>query len=268
MRALLRFPPPLLATSLATLLATCLAMAAASAASVPAEPIVLRTAAQDNNTLKYELQAKNKGICVDVIKAIEQVAPGLRFNGWTQPMSLPRIEAALAEQRLDAFCALLRTSAREAKFTFIEIPVYTVRHMVAVRASDNVSVKSIDDIRKLGPDGVVIVSKGTAHEVLLQSGLGGQVDASSRDTVVNLRKLLHKRGRFYYHTENALRRYIADEQLGGMIKLLPTVFKEEALYFVVSRTLAPAAVEQLRQALHTLSERGELQKIYATYKEE
>lgn len=245
-----------------------LAMALGAAPALAAAgPLLLRTAAQDNNTLKYELNAKHKGICVDVIKAIEQVAPGLRFSGWTQPMSLPRIEAALAEGQLDVFCALIRSSAREARFNFIDIPVYTVRHKIAVRADDKAAIKTLDDIRKLGADNLIIVSKGTAHESMLLGEPGLHVDASSRDTEVNLRKLLNKRGRFFYHTENELRRYIADEHLAGMVKLLPTVFKEEALYFATARTLAPAAAEQLRQALQTLTERGELQKIYANYKE-
>lgn len=252
----------------ARLAALCCAALACLAGPARAGPLVLRTAAQDNNTLKYELRARHKGICVDVIKALEHADPQLHFSGWTQPMSLPHIEAALAEGQLDAFCALIRTSARETRFGFIDIPVYTVRHKIAVRADDQVVVKSLDDIRKLGPDSVIIVSKGTAHEAMLQHEPGLHVDATSRDTDVNLRKLLHKRGRFFYHTENALRRYIADEQLKGMIRLLPTVFKEDALYFAVSPSLPPAAVEQLRQALRTLAERGELQKIYSGYKED
>ena len=255
-------PAMALACALAAALACCLPPTAMAA------PLVLRTAAQDNNALKYELNAKRKGICVDVIKAVEQVSPGLRLTGWTQPMSLPRIESALAEGQLDAFCALIRTKARAAKFTFIEVPVYTVRHRIAVRADDKVAIQSLDEIRKLGPGNVIIVSRGTAHESLLQDEAGLELDASSRDTEVNLRKLLNKRGRFFYHSESSLRRTIEDEHLAGMIRLLPTVFREEPLYFVASRKLAPAATERLRQALQTLAERGELQKIFASYKDQ
>lgn len=244
------------------------ALACGLPAPTAARPLLLRTAAQDNNTLKYELNGKRKGICVDVLKAVEQVSPGLRFTGWTQSWSLPRIEAALAEGQLDAFCAMIPTSEREAKFTFIEIPIYSVRHKIAVRADDKVAIKTLDEISKLGPDNVVIVSKGTAHESMLKDEPGLRLDASSRDTEVNLRKLLNKRGRFFYHTESTLRRTIADQQLTGMVKLLPTVFREEPLYFVVSRKLAPHAADQLRQALQTLAERGELQKIHAGYQDQ
>lgn len=262
--------PATLAAARATTRAAALA-AAMLACGLPvkaaAAPLLLRTAAQDNNTLKYELNGKRKGICMEVIKAVEQVSPGLRFTGWTQSWSLPRIESALAEGRLDTFCAMIPTSARAAKYTFIEIPIYSVRHKIAVRADDKVAIKSLEEIPKLGPDNMVIVSKGTAHETLLQDEPGLRLDASSRDTEVNLRKLLNKRGRFFYHTESTLRRTIAEQHMTGMVTLLPTVFREEALYFAVSRKLAPDAAERLRQALQILAERGDLQKIEAGYKE-
>ena len=243
------------------------AVLACALPAATAAPLLLRTAAQDNNTLKYELNTRRKGICVDVIKAIEQVAPGLRFTGWTQPMSLPRIESALAEGQLDVFCALIHTRARAARFAYIDVPVYTVRHKVAVRADDKVAVGTLDDIRRLGQDSVIIVARGTAYASLLEREPGLHLDASSRDPEVNLRKLLNRRGRFFYHSEGALRRTIADERLTGMVKLLPAVFKEEPLYFVVSRSLAPGAAAQLRQALHTLAAQGELQRIHDSYAE-
>lgn len=233
-----------------------------------AQPAPLRTAAQDNNTVKYNPKGDRKGLCVDVIRAIERVEPGLRFTGWDQPMSLPRIESALAEGRLDVFCALIRNAARDARFNFIEVPIYTVRHKIAVRADDPVNVRSLDDIRKLGHDNVVLVSKGTAHEELLRREHGLVLDASARDLDVNLRKLLHKRGRFFYHTENILLRYIEAENLGSQVRLLPTVFREDGMYFAVARTLPPATADLLRQALQQLAERGELKRIYTNYKED
>jgi ABC-type amino acid transport substrate-binding protein len=255
-----RLPTLLLATSLAWV----------PAMAAPAPPTApLRTAAQDNNSLKYDLQSPHKpGICVEVLRAVERQAPELRFEGWQQPMSLPRIEAALADGSLDAFCALLRNSAREARFDFIDIPVYTVRHRIAVRANDSVDVRSLADIRALPHDKLIIVSKGTAHEDLLRREGGLELDASSRDTDINLRKLLHRRGRFFYHTENALLHYIEQEGLQGKIRLLPPLFKEEGMYLVTARSLPAATAAKLKAALKVLHERGELQRIYESYKED
>ena len=248
-----------------------LAVLAAFACSLPAtaQGIVVRTAAQDNNTLKYDFQHPPKpGICVEVMRAMEALVPGLSFDGLDKPRSLARIENELAEGQIDVFCALIKTPARSARFQFIDVPVYTVRHKIAVRADDPVDIRSLDEIRKLGANGVIIVSRGTAHEDLLRAQTGLLLDASTRDTNVNLRKLLHQRGRFFYHTENALRHYIEAEGLDGKIRLLPTVFKEEGLYFAASRMLHPATAAQLKSALARLAERGQLQKIYASYRED
>ncbi|GAB2869132.1 hypothetical protein GCM10027277_42830 [Pseudoduganella ginsengisoli] len=236
--------------------------------ALPAAAATLRTAAQDNNTIKFNPKGERKGICVEVFQAIERLEPNLRFTGWEQPMSLPRVENALADSQLDVFCALIRTPAREAKFAFLDVPVYTVRHRLAVRANDDVQVRSLDDIRKLGPGNVVIVLKGTAHEESLRRYGGLSLDASSQNLDVNLRKLAHGRGRFLYHTENALLRYIDSEKLGSQVKLLPAVLKEDNLLFAVSRSLPAPTVDMLRSALQHLAERGELKKIYAAYKEE
>lgn len=233
-----------------------------------AQPLLLRTAAQDNNALKYDFRNPLKpGICVEVIRAIELLDPELRFSGWDTPMPLRRIEPMLAEGQLDAFCGLLRSSAREARFAFVEPPVYTVRHRIAVRADDAVNVQSFEDIRRLGAEGLVIAARSTAHEDWLRAKGGLLLDASSADTGVNLKKLVAKRGRFLYHTENALRRYIADEGLGDKVRLLPTIFKEEGLFFVVSNSLPPASTARLRTALEKLAKRGDLERIFAAYKE-
>lgn len=240
-----------------------LAPAMAAGATAP-----LRTAAQDNNLFKYNPHGQRQGLCVDVLLAIERIDPNLRFTGWDQPASLPRIESALADSQLDVFCGLIRTPGREAKFGFIGVPVYTVRHRIAVRADDNVQVRSLDDIGRLGPGNVVLVLKGTAHEELLRRHGGLELDASAQNLDVNLRKLVHRRGRFLYHTETALLRYIEAAKLSGQVKLLPAVLKEDQMLFAVSRSLPAATVNRLRNALQRLADRGELKKIYAGYKEE
>lgn len=247
--------------------ASCFLLLLGSPSATVAEP-ALRTAAQDNNTLKYDLKSPARpGICVEVLRAIEASDAELKFTGSDQPMSLRRIEYLLAEGQLDVFCALIRSPARESRMVFIEVPVYTVRHRIAVRAEDGVNVQTLDELRRLGPEVSVIVNKSTAHEDLLRSAGGLQIDASSPDTSVNLKKLVAQRGRFYYHTENALLRYIEDNGLESKVRLLPTVFKSEPLYLVCSPKLSGALRQRLHQALDKLARRGELERIYANYRE-
>lgn len=260
-----RLPPLALALAVASLACSVgLAIMPTAAAATP----VLRTAAQGNNTIKFNLNGERKGVCVDVFQAIERIDPGLRFSGWDQPMSLPRVETALADHQLDVFCGLIRTPARDAKFSFIDVPVYTVRHRIAVRMRDNIQVRNLDDIRKLGPGAVVMVLKGTAHEESLRRHGGLTLDASTQHLDVHLRKLVHGRGRFLYHTETALLRTIDMEKLGGQVKLLPVVLKEDNMLFAVSRGVPAATVDKLRHALQQMADRGELKKIHADYNEE
>lgn len=239
-----------------------------SACGLLAEPLHIRTVAQDNNVLKYDRSNASKpGMCVEVMQALERLDPGIRFSGWNKPMALPRIEQQLALNQVDAFCALIKTPDRETGFGFIEVPLYQAHHRIAVRADDAVQVSSLDDIRKLGADGVVIVGKGTSHEGLLRGHGGLLLEASSGSTDVNLRMLTGGRGRFLYHTENALLRYIEDGKLGGKVKLLPTVFKSEALLFAVAPAWPQASRDRLAAALAKLAQRGDLARIYAGYRE-
>ncbi len=233
-----------------------------------AQPLVVRTAAQDNNVLKYDRSnAQKPGICVEVIHAIERLDPGIQFSGWATPMALPRVEQRLAQNQLDAFCALIKTPDRETRFGFIDVPVYHAQHRIAVRADDAAQVSSLDDIRKLGVDGVVIVGKATAHESYLRNQGGLLLEASSGSTDVNLRMLVGGRGRFLYHTENALLRYIDEGKLQSKVKLLPTVFKSEALLFAVAPAWPQANRDRLEAALNKLSRRGDLGRIFANYRE-
>jgi ABC-type amino acid transport substrate-binding protein len=254
--------------SLLKLQARFLVLLMAASAMVWADPLSLRTAAQDNNVLKYDPKNPQKpGICVEVIQAIERIDPGIKFAGWDTSRSLPWIEQRLAGGELDVFCGLIKNSEREARYGFIDVPVYTVRHRIAVRKDDAIDVTSFDDIRKLGEEGVVIVGRGTAHENYLKAQGGLRLELSSGSTDVNLRLLVGKRGRLLYHTENALLRYIEDGQLEDKVRLLPTVFKSEAILFTVSNALAPASRERLRVALTKLSQRGDLARIFVGYKE-
>ena len=233
-----------------------------------ADAIYLRTASQDNNVLKFDrTNPKKPGICVEVMQAVTQLDTGIHFPGWETPMPLPRVEQRLASNQLDVFCALIKTPERESRFGFIEVPIYQVQHRIAVRADDAVQVNSLEDIRKLGADAVVIVGKGTAHETYLRNQGGLLLEASSGSTDVNLRMLAGGRGRFLYHTENALLRYIQESRLEGKVRLLPTVFKSEALLFAVAPAVSPSSRDRLEAALAKLSQRGELSRIFASYRE-
>ena len=238
-----------------------------AASSAMASPITLRSAMQEGNTYKFDPKnAALPGICTEIIRAIEKADPEIKFSGMESAAPLPRIVSEMgASGSYDAFCGLLKTPERAALVNFIDVPIYTVRHKVAVRADDTVNVKSFDDIRKLGTNNTIAATQGLAYVALLQKEGGLAINDSSRDNSAIFKMLMAERVRFFYNAESTLREYIDNEKLEGKVKILSTVFKEENQHFVVSKSLPAASVDKLKAALEKLTKSGELTKIYARY---
>lgn len=232
-----------------------------------ATPLTLRSTMQDNNTYKFDPKnAALPGICTEIIRAIEKTDPEIKFSGMDALTPLPRIVTELGDGgKLDAFCGLLKTPERAAVINFIDVPVYSLRHKVAVRADDTVNVKSFDDIRKLGANNTIAATQGLAYVALLQKEGGLAVDDGSRDPSAIFKKLLAERVRFYYNAESTHMEYIENDKLQGKVKILPAVFKEESQFFVVSKSLPAASADKLKAALDKLAKSGELVKIFARY---
>lgn len=238
-----------------------------SAASVVAAPLTLRSAMQEGNTYKFDPKnASLPGICTEIIRAVEKADPEIKFAGMESMFPLPRIVSELGSGgSLDAFCGLLKTPERLAILSFVEVPIYTLRHKVAVRADDTVSVKSFEDIRKLGGNNTIGANQGFAYAALLQKEGGLTVNDSSRDSSAIFKMLMAERVRFFYSAESTLREYIDNDKLDGKVKILPTIFKEENQFFVVSKSLPAASADKLKAALEKLTKSGELAKIYGRY---
>lgn len=231
-----------------------------------AEPVTIRTAMQDNNTLKFD--AKNTqlpGLCIEFMRAIEKADPEIKFTGLEKSLPLLRIQSEIASGNLDGFCGLLKNPEREAQVKFLDTVLYSVKHKVAVRADDNVVVNGFEDIRKLGGDNVIITTFGQAYVAFLEAQGGLKIDAGGKDNSANFQKLLGGRGRFFYSSESNLVEYIANDKLESKVKILPTVFREENQHFVVSKTLPAAQTEQLRKALQKVAQQGDFARIYKKY---
>lgn len=246
------------------LLAAPLALAAGRAAAVaPA----LRTAAQAGMTLKFNLGGDGPpGFCVDYAHALQRVDAGLSFTGLEEALPLMRIEADLAAERLDLFFAIMKTRDRAARFRFVDAPVlYNVRHQVAVRADDRVDVRSFDDIRALGAEGVILTGRGSGYQSFLAEQPGLVVDAGAADNAQNLRKLLGGRGRFFYHADATLRNLIETGGLQDRVHILPAVFRVDALLLAHAPGLAPDRLAPLVAAMRTLESNGMAARLRAAY---
>ncbi len=233
----------------------------------------IRIAAQEGSTPKFvSLMIDGKpqigGTCIDVLRAIERVDPSIHFTGDQKWMPLIRAEAGLANGVLDAACALIRTPEREAKYAFVDTPLYPVNYMLVVRANDTVQINNWQDVRDLGNQGVILTLYGYSGILSHLRRLGGlQIDEGGYDTKVNLEKLLAGRGRFFIHRSPGVSAEIAAAGLEGKVKILPTVMHSETLYMMVSMSMPLPLREKLNKALLQLASSGELSKISKKWEE-
>lgn len=240
-----------------------LALAAGAAAAGEA----LRTVAQSGMNLKFNVSGEGPpGFCIDYIQALQRVDPGLQFSGLDDALPLTRIEGDLAAERIDLFFALLKTRERAARFRFVEVPaLYNVRHQVAVRADDAVSVRNFDDIRALGPQGVILATRSTGYPNFLADQPGLIVDAGASDNLRNLRKLINGRGRFFYQSDATLRHLIEAEGLQASVRILPAVFHADSQLLAHSPGLAPERLARVITAMRAIELNGNAARLRAAY---
>lgn len=235
----------------------------ASCSLAAGNPIVLRVVAQESVPPKWLTgQGASRGICPDILAAIERIEPRLRFTGHAEKRSVPYIEQGLASGSVDAACAILDTERRRAIAQVAGPPLYIVRHRLAARHDDSIQLRSLDELVRLAP--LINTPRNAGYAGQLRA-LGLVVDDSSGDNLVNLRKIIAGHGRFFYMNELTLAWLLTDQSVRGKVRMLDWVVREEPIYFHVSKKAPPGAARMVGDALATLRERGELARIYASW---
>ena len=229
----------------------------------PAYAVALRTAAQEGTEPKFIAAGKNHidGLCIDIMRAIEHLDPSLHFTGDQQWMPLIRAYSELASGKQDVQCAMQRTPEREQRYHFIGPALYTIEYHFLARIDDKVIIHNWDDVRRLAPDGVVLINRGFAAGDIL-AGLGGiEIDASSTNPQLNLQKLLAGRGRLYFHRGPGLQRLLERTGNADKIRVLPQVMFSAKLYFATGRHVESSVNQRLERALLQLEKAGELERL-------
>lgn len=264
-------PQPIMSTAFARrIVSATFALACATPALAVTE---LRTAAQLATEPKYVMLNQGGktvvgGLCIDIMHAIERAEPGLKFSVDTEWQPLVRLEASLVAGKIDAVCGLLHTKEYEAKFIFVEQPLFPVKYYLAVRVDDNVQINNWDDVRKLGDQGVILAISGFGVVKKLQRMGGLKIDSSGKDSKTNIQKLLAERGRFFYHRSPGIKAEIRNSGNADKVKLLPTVMDHEQFYMVLSKTTPAAVAEKMRKAIVQLENSGELKKLLDKWDED
>ncbi|SFU51658.1 substrate-binding periplasmic protein [Pseudoduganella namucuonensis] len=246
----MRIPP----LPLAAALLTSLAHTAQADTTVP-----VRVLGQESIPPKWVLRdGRAEGVCPDILAAMEKAEPRLRFTGLDDLRSVPVIEQGLETGRVAAACGLL-DSERRRRIALQAGKLYVVRHRLAAAINDKVSVETMDDLVRLKP--LIATSRGAAYSEQLRK-LGLHVDDSTGDNLTNLKKIIAGHGRFMYMNELTLGWIIRRHKLQDKVYILPTVMKEEPIYFWISKKTDPDTARLMTQALQKLAAKGELARIY------
>ena len=231
------------------------------AATLAQAQTIVHTAAQTDTAPKYQsANGAIVGICVDIDRALERVAPGLRFAGDQDWIPASRVDAELVAGRLDSACAISKTAPRLENLHFIEPPLFSADYVLIARADDAIAVRNWNDVLALHEAGVVLVDHGFGPAPRLRS-LGITVDDGALGVKSNLLKLRAGRARFYYHRVLGLNDEMKKSGMASEFRILPLVMDVQPFYLVFGRHVAPDTLEQARRGVEQLSASGELKRI-------
>ncbi len=233
------------------------------------QPIEITTAYQESYPKYYRFSDDStveqiNGLCIDIIRAIEETVP-IKITAPIGLVPFKRIQQQLANNTITIFVGMAQNDRRRKQYIFIETPLYAVHHVIAVRAEDTVKIQSFDDIRALAPDNVILTNSGTATERFLQKQDNLTVDAGGISLQANLKKLLKKRGRFYYFHDLGLLGAITQYDYREKITVLPTSFKKYYHYIALAPNTPQEVVDLIDSAVQQLTASGELARIVAQY---
>lgn len=229
------------------------------------EQIQLRTAMQSGALAKYAPDdAAAPGLCLEILRAVERIDPGLRFVGLEVRAPLLRIERLLAQGEIDVFFCLLKSPARAAQWRYLPVPLYRIRQMAVQRANDPTELRSMADLVAAGLRKPVLLSQGTLlAETLRRGNVRIGMAPSEREA---LQMLQLGRTDVVYGQDLNLLRSIRAVGLSEQLRLSSTVFDEDFQYATVSKQLSPAVADRLTQALQQLERDGSLRAIAEKYK--
>lgn len=252
-----RMHAPLMACWL--LLAAAPAMDAAAAGPV----VTLRVAAQAGTDPKFIDAGDGRviGVCIDILRTIERIDPGLVFVGDQQWLPLVRAHAEVVNHQHDALCAIQRTPEREVQYNYIDLPLLPLRFHLLARADDPVVIRSWDDVRKLGANGVILTNRGFGTTEALERIGNLRFSASAADPMNNLQKLVARRGRFFLHRGPGLKSFVQRSGYGAKVKILPQVMYQTETYMAMGTHVDPAVTARVRRAVEQMERTGELARL-------
>ena len=232
----------------------------------PAGAIDLQTAAQESLPKYYRSEDNTMGgICVDIIKAIEDMEPRITVRGYQEFLPFKRLQSNLKKGQLDVFFGLKKTEGRRRIYQFLDIPLYQLNYVLAARIDDTAQIQSFDDVRSLGAECRVLTVYGTAACQFIHNAGGIRIDEGAKSPDILLKKLVNGRGRFAFYHDLGLRSIIRKNHLEQQVKILPTKFATYQHYAAFSPHVSMKTINLVGAALLKIKKSGRLDRIRQQY---
>ncbi|GEM_PF-2930547 len=204
-----------------------------------------------------------RGLCYDILREAEARLQDIEirtygFHPWK------RIQAELAEGRLDLVFGVARNKKREAQYFFVRQPLYDVNHVAASRINDKVLLSSLEDLKTFSKTNRILTNRGSATARYLKKLNIQNIDDRGPDLLQNLKKLQAGRGRlFYFHDLGIYWHLKHSEDL--KIKVLPVSFNRYYHYLALHPRHEPTLGARFATVLKDMKDDGTLQKLRQRY---
>jgi len=228
----------------------------------PQKIIKLKTASQNSAPKYFIKQNKMSGLCIDIIHAIENVNPKIKFKGYNSFLPFKRLQKYLEENKLNVFVGFKKTDKRQKKYIFINIPLYKINYVIAVRINDNIRINNILDLKNKG---VILTVKSTGASKYLYKYNNLTIDDSPKSPLTMLKMLLFFRGRFAFYHDLGIKYLINLKQFKNKIKILPVQFLSYSHYIAFSDKTSIDTIKEVTHSLEILKGKKILSKIYKKY---
>lgn len=203
------------------------------------------------------------GLCIEILKAIEKADPNIKFVAANEFFPFTRIDAGLTSGEIEAFIGLVKTKEREEKYQFI-YDLYQTGMKIVARSDEKAKINSLDDIKNLGSDAVILALYGTVQSKTLKEK-GFNVDDGAKGVNDNFLKLINNRGRFFYQSDLSVFATIKENNYQNKVKVYPNVFEQNWQCFVFAKNAPKEKVDAVKAALDKIKKSGELDKIIVKY---
>nr|WP_314900756.1 ABC transporter substrate-binding protein [uncultured Deefgea sp.] len=241
----------------------CVALMFFLLASQLAHVAPLRVGIEANSPPKWigSSQHKMKGFCPDLFKLLSSKDASLAFIYPLGFQPQKRIEHEVENATLDLLCALTRNTEREARFQYINHVLYNMDFVLVVRAQDSISPQSWDEIRLLGNQGTILLNYDSSAIGRL-SNLGGlSLDSTGQTIEINLKKLQHGRGRFFYYPRYGVMAEMRRLGNSQQFRLTSPALETVPFYLIAGKHLSNKVLLSLQGALQAAEKSGELQQL-------